>query len=174
MTLDTITTYSCFNEECSFIGSQIELDQHFHNECRFRKVVCPGKCGGSYIAHEEAEHQENCSKYVTCVYCTPYRRVLNVEFTNHLDEVHDEIICDFCKFNFPKVQIQDHQEICEARPISCFHCNIPTTALEYQKHLLNHIEDFTNKIGDLQQDILKTFQELKDLKLEESFFIENV
>ena len=78
-------------------------------------------------------HERMCSINVKkCPKCNKPFTVTDLD--DHIEEVHSEIPCDFCKKNFSKIEIEIHKKKCDMRLVPCSYCEMEINFGELKEH----------------------------------------
>lgn len=154
MTLDPRMDYECVHSECSFRGTQMEMDHHIRSDCVFRDVHCNG-ChtyirSGLLQAHVRSE----CPGYIQCRYCDDM--ILQISMDGHLSSKHQIIRCMLCNMfvhqDFPGMQTHLARD-CPLRVVQCVSCGASVIANELKTHYNTKIEWVRSHIRTLEAQL---------------------
>lgn len=135
MVTDERTDYKCVHDTmCPFTGTQIELERHLQNSCRYRICFC-NHCLVRY--HAQQNHDKICRAKTTCYNCR--QRVLLADFSRHLVEDHHLKRCEYCPKYFKPSLVVEHEKVCDLRPITCNVCYDSVPYYSIHKHVDGHI-----------------------------------
>lgn len=138
MSLDTRDDYQC-PHECSFQGTQNNLNHHLHSECPRRIVFCK-LCRAVYPAEDENAHAAVCPERFCCVKCNEHIPIY--EQKAHYQDMHDMQKCRFCHELVESNGFSAHYEACPERPRDCPQCGRPVARCQLYDHMVAHIEGF--------------------------------
>lgn len=163
MSRDPKMDYRCFHEElgCSFQGSQMELDRHLQEDCKFRTTTCA--CQKFYIINEEAVHRSHCPYYKACGKCAELCHI--DKLSDHLFEQHGLVKCAHmeCDHLSTTDKHQQHMEKeCKYRSVVCKHCKCFTRATNLANHVLEHIRDEQRGVQELAKTMMACRQRLDE------------
>jgi hypothetical protein len=135
MSLDS-RTYPCFHTDCSFQGTQNQLDRHQKNECHFRLTRC-AHCHVFFQWSRSEDHKKTCRGCVSCEFCVKY--IVKSHFDEHLLNVHQKVMCSDCKDICEKEDIENHKTSqCCMRKVSCCVCRNDVCFCDMKTHSYTH------------------------------------
>uniref|UniRef100_A0A6C0D120 TRAF-type domain-containing protein n=1 Tax=viral metagenome TaxID=1070528 RepID=A0A6C0D120_9ZZZZ len=149
--------YPCLHSECSFQGTQSDLDRHLQEECCYRSIKCV--CHNFFRFNELEAHQRQCQHYKHCEYCPSTQTVpiLLKNYDAHLKRAHGLVVCPNlgCRsmLKLDTSEQQDHiQKECVYRVVGCNFCTSSCMYKEYSNHLLMHTKSQSTKIISLMEE----------------------
>lgn len=157
MSMDPRNDYPCFQEKCSFQGTQLELDRHWFKECPYKSVQC--LCGERYCAiTDSSSHFSTCPYYISCTVCKEW--ILKDHYKNHLKQLHQMVPCCHyqCEFIGKEEEIGDHETECPFRKIKCPFCYFEKSLENMPNHILTHWDQGESRLYMLKGDM----EEAKD------------
>lgn len=138
MSLDHRKTIPCFHTECSFQGTQNELERHQRDECHFRFVRCQ-HCHVNFQLSTLEDHKKTCRGCVVCDICLRY--IVKSHFDDHLLNVHQRVKCCDCKAIIETKDIDNHRSECPMRKVQCCICRTGVCFGDMKNHCLTHFHE---------------------------------
>jgi hypothetical protein len=148
--------YPCLHSECSFQGTQNDLDHHLQHDCPYRSVKCV--CHNFFLFDEIQNHQRNCIHFTKCDYCpsTPNTPpILLKNYSCHLKRAHGLVLCPNvgCSCILKEEVVRDHcEKECYYRQVGCNFCPSSCMYKDFSNHLLYHTQSQTLKITTLMEE----------------------
>ena len=94
--------------------------------------LCPN-CGQNIDASKFFLHERMCSLNIKkCPKCNKPFTVDELE--EHIEEVHGEAECEYCKKKFPKIEIENHKKKCDSKMVPCSYCELDILLSELKEH----------------------------------------
>ena len=94
--------------------------------------LCPN-CGQNIDTSKFFLHERMCSLNIKkCPKCNKPFTVDELE--EHIEEVHGEAECEYCKKKFPKIEIENHKKKCDSKMVPCSYCELDILLSELKEH----------------------------------------
>ena len=78
-------------------------------------------------------HERMCSINVKkCPKCNKPFTIVDLE--EHIQEVHSEVECEYCKKKFSKGEIENHKKRCDSKMVPCSYCELNVLLGELKEH----------------------------------------
>ena len=78
-------------------------------------------------------HERMCSINVKkCPKCNKPFTIVDLE--EHMQEVHSEVECEYCKKKFSKGEIENHKKRCDSKMVPCSYCELNVLLGELKEH----------------------------------------
>ena len=78
-------------------------------------------------------HERMCSINVKkCPKCNKPFTIVDLE--EHMEEVHSEIECEYCKKKYSKGEIENHKKRCDSKMLPCSYCELDVLLGELKEH----------------------------------------
>lgn len=154
MDLDSRNNHRCIHEECSFTGSQLDLNRHISSECEYRLVNCC-ECKSAYFPFLQRDrHVSECTQYLSCPVCA--ERVPKRVYEYHVVQQHRYERCSDCGIFVPPM----HN--CPNKMIVCKFCHSRVAKTYNKEHLQKHVVTFQRKIMEISEVLSIVTKDLKE------------
>ena len=94
--------------------------------------LCPN-CGKNIDSSKFFLHERMCSQNVKkCPKCNKPFTIDELE--DHIEAVHGEEECEYCKKKYPKSEIEKHRKKCDSKMVPCAYCELDVLLGELKEH----------------------------------------
>eukprot|EP01022_Parablepharisma_sp_SALTPOND_P025444 TRINITY_DN593_c0_g1_i1.p1 TRINITY_DN593_c0_g1~~TRINITY_DN593_c0_g1_i1.p1 ORF type:complete len:940 (+),score=38.03 TRINITY_DN593_c0_g1_i1:4351-7170(+) len=138
-----ITSYNAKNGKCPQDHEYVKkvlipLQERLLKKLRIKCKNLPNGCEDILTYNDLEEHESTCGyQLVTCTCAGCTKQILKKAQAEHLAVCPHYILdCKFCGKKFKRLEIQNHEEGCEERPVTCPNkgCSFNAPQREYLKH----------------------------------------